>query len=276
MNRYPFSDQKRSLLRLLLLGVLLGCQGLAGCVSTKPFVYFQDDAGAAGPSALAAKYVPTIQPGDVLSVQVGSLNPEASQFFNPYAQFAVADRSGQPVAAMPTTPLPVVSGYLVDDAGTVDVPMLGKLKVQGRTVAEVKETIRDGLREYLKEPTVNVRNLNFRISVMGEVTRPGLFTIPNERITLLEALSLSGDATIYGRRDNVLIVREENGQRTFARLDLTKRDLFRSPYYQLHPNDVVYVEPVRAKAAMANRTNQMLPIGLSALSVVAVILTRIF
>lgn len=223
---------------------------------------------------VAARYIPTIQPGDVLSVQVNSLNPEASSFFNPYASFTLSERTAQAPMVASTAPLQPVTGYLVDNTGTIELPVLGKVKVAGKTAAQVKEQLRESLREYLKEPTVNIRNLNFRISVMGEVARPSLFTIPNEQITLLEALSLSGDVTIYGRRDNVLVIREENGKRTFARIDLTQRNLFSSPYYYLHPNDVVYVEPGRVRAATADRTNQLLPIFISALSFLAIIASR--
>lgn len=259
----------------VLISFGLSSAFLTSCVSTKHISYFQQEPGKMDTSAVAARYVPKIQPGDVLSVQVNSLNPEASTFFNPYVAFTVADRTAQPMnTAGSTTPLQPVNGYLVDDTGVIELPVLGKVKVSGQTVNQVKDHLRESLKEYLKEPTVNIRNLNFRISVMGEVMRPSLFTIPNEQITLLEALSLSGDVTIYGRRDNVLVIREENGQRTFARVDLTRRDLFHSPYYYLHPNDVIYVEPVRAKVAAADRTNQLLPIVISGLSFLAVIVSR--
>lgn len=256
------------------VAVLISGHYLTGCVSSKQLTYFQDDVNRMAIPSAATRYVPKVQPGDVLAVQVSSLNAEASSFFNPYTAIAVADRSGQPVQVTPTTPLPSQNGYLVDNNGAIELPMLGKVVVAGKTVTEVKDQLRGMLGEYLKEPTVNVRNLNFRISVMGEVSRPSLFTIPNEQITLLEALSLSGDISIYGRRDNVLIIREENGQRTFGRVDLTRRDLFTSPYYYLHPNDVVYVEPGRVRAATADRSTQLAPILLSALSFLAIIASR--
>lgn len=274
MNVRFMSVSRTSLLRIALLSLTISGQFLTGCVSTQRLTYFQDDAKAADAQKLASRYVPTIQPGDVLSIQVSSLNPEASTFFNPYASFAIADRSAQPSTATPATPLPAVSGYLVDNSGAIDLPVMGKVNVSGQTTAQVKDRLRESLKEYLKEPTVNIRNLNFRISVMGEVTRPSLFTIPNEQITLLEALSLAGDVTIFGRRDNVLLIREENGQRQFARIDLTRRDLFNSPYYYLHPNDVIYVEPGRTKAAMAERSMQLAPLVLSALSFVAILVSR--
>ena len=260
------------LLRIILF-VSIACQ-LTSCASTKELSYFQHGQNGADLVAATARYTPTIQPGDILSIQISSLNPEASTFFNPYTSFAVADRASQPIAANSTAPLQPVSGYMVDADGAVELPMIGKLSVKGLTVAQIRERVREPLREYLKEPTVNVRNLTFRISVMGEVARPSLFTVPNEQLTLLEALSLAGDVTIFGRRTDVLVIREENGQRKFGHVDLTRRDLFNSPYYYLHPNDVVYVEPSKVRAATADRTMQVAPIAISALSFLAIIATR--
>ena len=275
MNTLPTFNTRSRSLHLLMLALFAVSASMTSCVPTKQLVYFQGESSRVDTQTVAARYTPKIQTGDVLSIQVSSLNPEASSFFNPYAALAVADRGGvMPTTPTAVTPLPAQNGYLVDNTGSIELPMLGKVKVAGKTASQVKDGLRESLKEYLKEPTVNIRNLNFRISVMGEVLRPSLFTIPNEQITLLEALSLSGDVTIYGRRENVLIIREENGKRTFGRVDLTRRDLFASPYYYLHPNDVVYVEPGKTRAATADRTNQLLPIMISALSFVAVIVSR--
>lgn len=274
MNVLTVLINRTRCLPLCFLVLLTTGQLLTGCVQTKQLAYFQSDPNRVDTLTVAARYMPKIQLGDVLSVQISSLNPEASSFFNPYTSLAIADRGGMQPMVTTATPLPAQSGYLVDDSGTIELPVLGKIAVVGQTTTQVKDRLREALKEHLKEPTVNIRNLNFRISVMGEVMRPSLFTIPNEQITLLEALSLSGDVTIYGRRENVLIIREENGKRTFARVDLTRRDLFASPYYYLHPSDVVYVEPGKARAATADRTNQLLPIVLSALSFVAIIVSR--
>ncbi|GAB3032273.1 hypothetical protein GCM10027185_36960 [Spirosoma pulveris] len=169
-----------------------------------------------------------------------------------------------------------MAGYMVSGTGEIELPLIGLLKVEKLTTSQTSALIKEKLSTYLKEPTVNVRNLNFRISVLGEVMRPSLFTIPNDQITLIEALSLAGDATIYGRRDNILVVREENGQKTFARVDITKRGLFRSPYYYLHPNDIVYVEPGRARVNNADHFYQIVPAILSALSLVAIIISRTY
>lgn len=250
--------------------------GVTGCLSSQKVTYFQSTSGSGANNTDRLKapdlFVPAIKPGDVLSIQVSSLNAEASVMFNPYAPMSAAN----PRTAQQTNVngLPEASGYLVSPDGQIDLPLLGLQKVAGLTVSDAGKLIRGKLQTYLKEPTVNVRNLTFRVSVLGEVARPSLFTIPNEQITLLEALSLAGDITIFGRRDNVLLIREENGEKTFTRIDLTKRDLFQSPYYYLHPNDVVYVEPGKARITNANQFFQVAPTLLSALSFIAIIVTR--
>ncbi|GAB3726316.1 polysaccharide biosynthesis/export family protein [Spirosoma lituiforme] len=257
----------------LLIG-LVAC--LSGCISSKELVLYQKSAASSDSIiALVPSYIPTIKPGDVLSVQVSSLSPEATTFFNPYASITLAERAGSPQTVTPTTPLPYTPGYVVSEDGKIELPLMGQLTVVGLTNSQAAAQIKTKLLDFLKEPTVNVRNLNFQIAVSGEVARPSLFSIPNERISLPAALGLAGDITIYGRRDNVLIIREENGKRTFNHIDLTRRDVFNSPYYYLHPNDVVYVEPGKARITNADRTYQLLPIALSALSFIAIIVTRL-
>jgi len=255
-----------------LLTVLTGIVFvLNGCVSPKQVVYFQGSTMENDSILVAAPYVPLIKPADVLSVQVNSLNPEQSLIFNPYAMAGAASTASTPGA---TGSLPAPVGYIVSSTGEITIPLIGSVKVAGLSVEKASLLIGEKLKRFLKEPTVDVRNQNFRISVLGEVSRPALFTIPNNQITIIEALGLAGDVTIAGRRDNVLVVRETNGAKKFARIDLTQRDLFRSPYYYLHPNDIVYVEPGKARLANADRTYQVLPIVLSALSILAIILTQ--
>lgn len=255
---------------ILLLGFIAL---LTGCVSPKQVVYFQGAESVNDSVLVAPTFVPTIRPADVLSVQVNSLNPEKSMIFNPYM---VANGVNAATTAGATASLPAPVGYVVSMSGEITIPLLGPVKVAGQTVDQAGRTIAEKLTRFLKEPTVDVRNLNFRISVLGEVARPALFTIPNNQVTIIEALGLAGDVTIVGRRDNVLVVRETNGAKKFARVDLTRRDLFRSPYYYLHPNDIVYVEPGKARLASADRASQITPIVLSALSFVAIILTQVF
>ena len=266
--------QRFQLLRHVVLLIFLGLVcSVTGCVSAKKIVYFQSDMETESFVRMPEPYVPLIKTGDVLSIQVSSLNAEAATFFNPYAAMVMA-ANGRTTQPTNTNGLPEMAGYLVAPDGKIEIPLIGAMKVSGLTTSQAREAIREKLKVYLKEPTVNVRNLNFRISVLGEVVKPSLFTIPNDQITLIEALSLAGDATIYGRRDNVLVIREENGQKTFSRFNITKRNLFRSPYYYLHPNDIVYVEPSKARVSSADRFYQVMPAVLSALSFAAIILTR--
>lgn len=256
-------------IRLINWLVFIAIASFSACTSPKQLVYFQGTTVKDDTIAIAEPYIPTIRKGDVLSVQVSSLNAEASGFFNPVS---VADN---PVANTNTnSTLARTSGYLVADDGTIKLPLVGQLSVVNLTAAQASDLIANKLKIYLKEPTVNVRNLNFRISVLGEVARPSLFTIPNERITIPEALGLAGDLTIYGRRDNVLIIREEGNKRVFSRVNLTRRDAFRSPYYSLRPNDIVYVEPGKVRATSVDRTYQLAPIVISILSLIAIIATR--
>lgn len=250
-----------------LVLLLVWIATLTGCTSSRKLVYFQT-ASQEDTVQIPEAFIPTIKSGDVLSIQISSLNAEASAYFNPTA---VADVSP---TITPANPLTRTAGYLVDAVGGIELPLIGQLEVRGLTNAKAASLIKRRLRSYLKEPTVTVRNLNFRISVLGEVARPALFTIPNEQITLPEALGLAGDLTIYGRRDNVLIVREEGSQRIFARLDLTKRDAFRSSFYSLHPNDVVYIEPGKVRVTSVDRAFVLTPIVTGILSLVAIIATR--
>jgi len=137
--------------------------------------------------------------------------------------------------------------YLIDNEGNIDFPTLGKIKVDGSTKFELVSQIKERLKKYINDPIVNIRIMNYKISVTGEVNKPGNFNIVSERITLLEALSMAGDLTIYGRRNNVIVIRELNGLKTINRIDLTKSDFISSDFYYLSQNDVVYVEPNKTR-----------------------------
>lgn len=189
---------------------------------------------------------PVIKPEDLLSITVTSLNPESNILFNrgyiqpPGAMGGSNIRQGAGNEA---------EGYLVDDEGYVVLPVLGRVKVGGLTRNEAKVLIREQLDEYLQEPIVEVRYLNFRVFVLGEVGSPSVVTVPDDDVTVIEALAMVGDMTIYGKRENVLVIREEDGVRKMARLNLNSRKVFDSPFFYLHQNDVVYVEPDKAKVA---------------------------
>jgi polysaccharide biosynthesis/export protein len=256
-------------IQFILIAVLAGLT-LSGCIGTQRLVYFQN-LPSRPDSLTQAPYAAPIQPGDLLAIDVSSLNSEASAFFNPYANSSV-QRAGQ--VYNPNAPLPAADGYVVAPNGSITLPLAGTLVVAGLANTAAADRIRQRLQTYLKEPTVSVRNLNFRITVLGEVARPSMFTIQNERITLPQALGLAGDLTLFGRRDNVLVMREENNQRTYARLDLASPAFLQSPYYYLHPNDVVYVEPRKARVASTNVFYQLAPVVLSALSLLTIIITN--
>lgn len=241
----------------------------ASCISQKKVTYFQSENDS---TSLDLKFTNKIvvQPGDILSVSVSSLNAQASEMFNPHIGSGL---SGQLQTIQTVAPQSAL-GYLVTDDGSITLPLVGKLPVSGLTVTEVSSLATKELNRYLEQPTVNVRMMNFKISVLGEVARPALYTIPNERITMPEALALAGDLTIFGKRDNILLIREVNGKKEFNRIDLTKRDLFSSSTYYLQPNDIIYVQPVKGKITASDRAVQVAPIIISGLSLAIVLLVN--
>jgi len=246
---------------------------LSSCVSQKQIAYFQKGINEDDTLNVVNAYVPKIQPGDILSIPVSSLNPAASSFFNPYASVPIPGEVIANGSVSNTQPLtqPSAPGFLVDANGSIEMPLIGSVKLAGLSTLEARDTIKNRLKLYLKEPTVNVRFLNYKISVMGEVLHPSVYVIPNEKVTLPEALSMAGDMTIFGKRDNVLIVRDNNGKKEFGRINLNTREAFSSQYYYLHSNDIVYVEPSKGRTAQTDKTYQILPIVLSALSFLSII-----
>ena len=218
---------------------------LAGCASQKQISYLQDVPDDYR-QKITQDYGLRIHPDDLLSIMVNSKDPELAQMFNlPMVSYQIANSNTGYAGGQNR-----VLGYLVDKEGNIDFPQLGVIKVQGMTRAELTKYIKNQLIEkgLVKDPIVTIQFLNFKVSVLGEVNRPGTFEITSDRITLLDALSLAGDLTIYGQRENIKVVREENGERVVVSLDLRNKDLLSSPYYYLQQNDVVYVEPNATKA----------------------------
>jgi polysaccharide export outer membrane protein len=269
--------KKNIYLNIFLYLTVLFC--LSSCVNQKQIAYFQKGINQSDTIQVAKVYVPKIQSGDILSISIGSLNPAASSFFNPYSTTpANTDVTDATSLANGTMPAPTLAqsaspGFLVAADGSIELPLLGNIKLAGLTTSEARDTIKNRLKHFLKEPTVNVRVMNYKISVMGEVTRPSVYVIPNEKITLPEAISMAGDLTIYGKRDNVLIIRDVDGKKEFGRINLNSREIYNSPYYYLHDNDIIYVEPGKGKAAQSDRIYQILPVLLSALSLITIIIS---
>jgi polysaccharide export outer membrane protein len=218
---------------------------------------------------------PTIQPDDLISITVNSLSVESNMLFNQ----GVLGTLGSSVSDGGARGAQPIEGYLVDKNGEINFPVLGRVKVGGLTRAAASDTLQSILgREYVKDPTVNVRFMNFKITLIGEVANPSTVTIPTEKINIIEALSLAGDLTVVGKRENVLIIREKDGVRKFIRVDLNDKNLVASPNYYLQQNDIVYVEADKFKAAQASlarsNTQFFLTIGLSVLTIIT-LLTRL-
>jgi len=239
---------------MLLFSVLLLSES---CITRKDISYFQDITDSTKTQPINRSFDAIIQPGDILSIHVTSLSPEASSFFN-----VTGESMDQQVA----------NTYLVNADGNVEMPLIGQIKVAGNTSPVAKFLIRNKLEKYLADPTVSIRIRNFKVTVLGEVQSPGVYTIPNEKITLIEALGLAGDLTIFAQRSNVLIIREKDGQRQFMKIDLRSKEFFESEFYYLHSNDVVYVEPGKGRIASADAWYRILPIVLSGLSTIALFL----
>lgn len=198
-------------------------------------------------------YDARIQPKDLLTISVNTSDPEAAAPFNLTVQTPLsANLNRNNVTSQPS-----LQQYLVNNEGMIDFPVIGQLKIGGLTKNEAESLIREHLKPYLKEvPIVTVRMSNYKISVLGEVARPGTFTISNEKVNIFEALAMAGDMTVYGLRGNVKLVREEsNGERRIIGLNLNDRDIIHSPYYQLQQNDILYVTPNKTKAKNASISN---------------------
>jgi len=232
----------------LATGVVAFCIAIifASCAATKNVPYFKDIPDSTKEKMIVdAPYTdPVIIPDDILSVTIVTIDPNTSAPVNQAAAVPVASSN------MGTPEL--VPGLLVDKNGDITLPIIGAVKVAGLTSYQAKALIKSRASKYYKDPDVQLRFANFKITVIGEVAHPSSFTVPNEKISILDALGMAGDLTIYGRRENVLLIRENNGKKELFRLNLNSSDLFRSPYFYLKQNDVVYVEPNKSKAVQAD------------------------
>jgi len=246
----------------IMLGILLA--GVS-CTNTKKAVYFSDQKNGSFDAPAIPKLV--IQDNDLLSISVSSLNPEASAVFN------------QPnnTSTNSTSTTTTATGYLVDGNGNIQFPFLGTVKAAGLSKDELKDQLTKALvdKKLLVDPIITIRFLNFKVTVLGEVAHPTVVTVPSERISLLEAIGLAGDLTIYAQRDNVLVIRDEDGKKVTHRLNLNSTEVFNSPYYYLKTNDVVYVEPNKNKVASTGRGLQWLPVIFSALSLGVIVVDHV-
>lgn len=218
----------------------------------------------------APVYEYQIQSNDILSIYVSSLDPEASSFFNAIAPI---ERNEQTTNSSFTTRTDI--GYLVDGQGMIELPLVGKVKVAGLATSVARDTLTRRLEKFLQYPSVRIYIENFRVTLLGELNRPGMYNVTNEKITIPEAIGLAGDLSIFANRKNITLIREENGEKKYTTIDLTQRDLFNAPYYYLRSGDILYVSPVSGRVAQSDNTYRVLPIIVSSLTLIAVIATRL-
>lgn len=227
--------------RVCSVVILLLTFHFISCISPKKIVYMNNLADSATGELRKARtdFDNPIQKNDLLSISVGGSNYEDLSVLNSGSGIIPGATAG--AAASKSI------GYLVEADGKIQLPFLGRVQAAGLTRLQLEDTLTSLLKDYTKDPVINVKFLNYSFSVLGEVTHPGKFEMDNERTTVLEALGSAGDISVFGKRDNILVIREVNGERKFGRINLLSKDIFNSPYFYLKANDVVYVEPVRTR-----------------------------
>lgn len=235
---------------------------LSSCSRQRNLVYFSDLKGTNGnTSQVLDAGEPTILKNDILGITVNSTSPESNLLF----------------ASVPSNPtingVYEREGYRVSNGGIIKFPVLGQVKLEGLTIGQAQALMETELSKYVKNAIVNIKFMNFRVTVIGEVNHPSTFTVTNEKINLLEALGLAGDMTPYGKRENVLLIREVDGTRMMERVNLNSKEVLNSPYFYLKQNDVIYVEPDKAKSVEVSNNNRLMPLVVAAISAVAVLAT---
>ncbi|NDV42654.1 polysaccharide biosynthesis/export family protein [Flagellimonas sediminis] len=224
----------------LALALLVVASSFLSCSSSKDVVYFQDATQfetLVDDNTFTTKF----KVDDLVSIHISTLDPEASAPFNLYR----ASDEGGGVR-------PEQVNYLVDKSGEIDFPVIGKVKIEGLSPSETRDLLREKLKDYLKDPIINIRIRNFTVTILGAVNRPGTYPINGEQITIMEALGYAGDINIKGRRDNVMVIRDFDGTKVYNRINLNKKDALKSPVYYLTQNDVVYVEPNKSGKTQSN------------------------
>jgi polysaccharide export outer membrane protein len=249
---------KRQFYGYALLGLLLFS---SACTSTRKLNYFDDFNTGNSFTIEKENQTQRIIKGDILSIIVSSANPQSDEPFNT-ANFGGTMRGGG------MNQMAGTQGYFIEEDGTFNFPRLGKIVAAGKTKSILVDELTQQLQLYLKDPAVTIRTINFRVTVLGEVARPGTYITTNERMTLLEALGQAGDLTDFGKRDNVLIIRETDQEQQHFRINLNDRASITQELYYLRPNDLVYIEPIPNKRIRSSNFSQVSPLVISTLSFV--------
>jgi polysaccharide export outer membrane protein len=246
--------------KILIIGVLFLI--LSSCASKKEILYLQDSAKY---NETALNYsIPKIQPNDILKIEIGALIQESAI---PYNKSKAAIGGGQSIELLQ------LEGYLVSEAQTINFPVLGLVSTKDRTIKELEEELKKELEGggHLKEPSVNIRLLNAKVTILGEVNSPGVYNFTEQNITLLQALGYASDLTINGKREDVKLIRESNGNRTITHIDLTSSEFLDSEFYLIKPNDVIIVNPNAPKVKSAGFVGNTATV----ISVISILLTTV-
>ncbi|WP_353132606.1 polysaccharide biosynthesis/export family protein [Pseudopedobacter sp.] len=237
---------------------------ITACSPRRNLVYFSDlNKKSVDTGSVVNNVEPKIQPNDVLSITINTPSSESNNLFTLNSSYM--NKNGMVER----------EGYRVSKDGYVRLPVIGDIDVKGQTLEQAQQTIARRLNNYVKDPLVNIQFLNFRVTVIGEVNHPSTFTINNEKVNLLEALGMAGDMTVYGKRENVLIIRESEGKRIITRVNLNEKNVLNSPYFYLKQNDIVYVEPDKEKAIEYSPNNRLMPLVVATISAIAVLGTAL-
>ena len=269
LPNFPNIQEKTNILMIYKFIALCLMLSTTSCIPYRDLILFRKGESSLPeiqPTTVARNVDVAIQPNDALSITVNCLDPQLAAPFN-----LMDTRSGSQVIA--DSPL---TTFLVDGNGEINYPVLGRIQAAKKTITQLRDSLIIKLKPYIKEPSINIRRVNFKITVLGEVTKAGSFNVPSERVTILEAIGLAGDFTSYSDRQRVLVVREENGKVTSVKIDLQTPDFFNSPYYFLHPNDVVYIDPKKGKTGNVNEpASKYVSWGSAAFSAIAALATVI-
>jgi len=240
----------------------------SSCTTSKEIIYFQDEP-LSSLNTLSTNPEITYKPNDLLTINVSSLDPETVRPFN----LPVIINSYSSLNPQGTTTLQT---YIIDQEGHIEFPVLGTIKIGGLTRKEATTMLKERISEYVKDPIINIRLTNFTVTVLGEVNNPGTYTVEEERISILEAIGLAGDLSIYGIRENVFLIREQDGVKRFTKFDLTSINVVNQPNYYLEQNDVIYVEPnpARIRSASYNQNYVLIISAVGTLATIAAILVK--
>ena len=249
---------------------------VSSCSTNKKISYFRDIPDSVFLQArdiqTASFAEPLIQTNDILQVAILSLDPQLNNMLTAASSVAF---SVQPTSSNLPGGASPISGFLVDSKGIIELPVIGRIKVSEMSTAAARDLIHDRVAEYYKNPVVNVRFANFNVTILGEVAKPATYVVPSEKISVLDAIGMAGDLTIFGRRENVLLIRDSAGQKKYVRFDLNSSNIFNSPYFYLRQGDVIYVEPGKSKIVSSDaRKTRNIALLASGLSVLIVLLSK--